>query len=68
MQATVWRFDADKRSGSVVLDSGDRLDFSAAVFAASELRLVRSGQRVRIVVEADGGITSLTIATLSHPL
>jgi hypothetical protein len=66
MQATVWRFDADQGSGSVVLDSGARLDFGAAVFAASQLRLLRPGQRVRIEVDGDR-VTTLTIATLSHP-
>lgn len=63
MQATVFSFDPDTRTGSVVLDSGRRMDFGEDVFAASGLRLLRTGQRVRIAVDADH-VAAMTIVTL----
>jgi len=62
----VWSFDALTHEGVVVLDDGTRLAFGADVFAASGLRLLRSGQRVRISV-VDDVIAALTILTLSSP-
>lgn len=70
MQATVRRFDADTRSGTVLLDDGVELAYDADAFDAARLRLLRLGQRVRIEVEdsADGRrVTFLTIATLPDP-
>ncbi|MFI2241337.1 hypothetical protein [Streptomyces chrestomyceticus] len=59
MQATAYTYDAQTRSGSVLLDDGTPLPFDAAAFDAGGLRLLRPGQRVRIDVEvmddADGG-------------
>lgn len=66
-QGTVWEFDGDRRQGRVVLDDGSTLSFSSAVFAASKLRLLRPGQRVRFELDDDATITSLTILTLPHP-
>ncbi|GAB3683953.1 hypothetical protein [Angustibacter aerolatus] len=51
MQATVHEF-ADDGSGSVLLDDGLRVPFTAEAFAHSTLRLLRVGQRVSI--ERDG--------------
>ena len=67
MQATVRKFDAATRSGTVVLDDGVELPFDAQAFDAGGIRLLRVGQRVRIEVTADPGgrdVTFLTIATL----
>lgn len=65
-QGTVWRFDALQRTGSVVLDDGRILVFDAEVFAASGLRLLRPGQRVRLETTADR-VVSMTILTLDPP-
>ncbi|HEY7043428.1 MAG TPA: hypothetical protein VH419_07160, partial [Nocardioidaceae bacterium] len=62
-QGTVWAFDPDAQSGSVVLDDGTSLPFDARAFAVSGLRLLRPGQRVRVEV-SDGAVTGLTILTL----
>ncbi|WP_030018366.1 hypothetical protein [Streptomyces monomycini] len=51
MQATAYTYDAQTRSGSVLLDDGTPLPFDAAAFDAGGLRLLRPGQRVRIDVE-----------------
>lgn len=66
MQGTVFSFDELTSSGTVVLDTGRRLDFAPEVFAASGLRLLRLGQRVQIEVH-DDHITALTIITLPMP-
>ena len=66
MQGTVFSFDELTSSGTVVLDTGRRLDFASEVFAASGLRLLRLGQRVQIEVH-DDRITALTIITLPMP-
>lgn len=50
MQATVHRFEPEEGAGMVLLDTGRALPFSAEVFAGSELRHLRLGQRVSIEV------------------
>ncbi|MEF3116479.1 hypothetical protein [Streptomyces chrestomyceticus] len=55
MQATAYTYDAQTRSGSVLLDDGTPLPFDAAAFDAGGLRLLRPGQRVRIDVEGEVG-------------
>ncbi len=63
MQATVRSFDANSRSGTVLLDDGTELPYDRPAFDAGGIRLLRVGQRVRI--EVDGArVTFLTIATL----
>ncbi|MEV8633469.1 hypothetical protein AB0395_17600 [Streptosporangium sp. NPDC051023] len=66
MQATVRIFNAETRSGSVYLDDGTEIPFDAAAFDAGPLRLLRSGQRVNIVVD-DGRITYITLSTFPTP-
>jgi cold shock CspA family protein len=66
MQGTVYTFDEQTHAGTVVLDSGRRLVFAPEVFAASGLRFLRPGQRVRITV-SDDHISQLTIITLPMP-
>lgn len=50
MQATVHRFDPEQGSGVVLLDTGRALPFDPEVFAGSELRHLRLGQRVSVEV------------------
>ena len=64
MQATVKAFDSDTGSGSVLLDDGREVAFTAEAFALSGLRLLRSGQRVRLRIANDLTIEALTISTL----
>ncbi len=64
MQATVASFDATTRDGTLLLDDGIRLAFDAAAFAASGLRHLRSGQRVRVDTDRDGHIVRVNIPTM----
>jgi 2-phospho-L-lactate guanylyltransferase len=67
VQATVGSFDQSTQSGTVLLDDGTEIPFPSRAFAASGLRLLRFGQRVRVRLSADGlRVESLTIATLPH--
>jgi len=68
VQATVRTFDAQTRSGTVLMDDGVELPYDSSAFDAGELRLARVGQRVRIRVDAAGSqVTFLTLATLPDP-
>jgi len=63
-------FDAERGSGSVVLDDGSTLPFAGSVFAASPLRFLRPGQRLTISVAVDGGdahVTALGIHGVGTP-
>lgn len=53
MQGSVHTFDARSGSGSVLLDTGRVLPFSASVFEGSGLRHLRLGQRLSIEVSGD---------------
>ncbi|MET7641669.1 hypothetical protein [Streptomyces sp. NPDC005438] len=64
MQATTYTYDADSRSGSVLLDDGTPLPFTASAFDAGGLRLLRPGQRVRIECEGEGEERRVTLVTL----
>jgi hypothetical protein len=66
VQATVRTFDDATRSGSVFLDDGTELPFESDAFDAGPLRLLRSGQRVNIVLSA-GRITYVTLSTFPVP-
>jgi len=62
-QATVSEFDPDTGAGAVLLDNGRRAEFSGPAFRAGGLRLLRSGQRVRL--DYDGGtVRKVTLITL----
>jgi hypothetical protein len=67
MQATVRAYDAETQSGSVFLDDGTALSFGAAAMAGSGLRLLRPGQRVRIVRAEEDAISAITLATFPIP-
>jgi cold shock CspA family protein len=63
VQATVRDFDTATGAGSVLLDDGRLVRFDRAAFVAGGLRLLRSGQRVRL--EYDGArVVRVTIHTL----
>lgn len=48
MQASVHTFDPEHNTGSVLLDDGRQVAFTAAAFEGSGLRLVRLGQRLTV--------------------
>nr|WP_239122265.1 cold-shock protein [Phytomonospora endophytica] len=64
MQGTVATFDPDTRSGTVFLDNGVKIDYGAEAFAASGLRLLRLGQRVRLDTDTEGRVTGLALPTM----
>ncbi|GAA2265403.1 hypothetical protein GCM10010149_01820 [Nonomuraea roseoviolacea subsp. roseoviolacea] len=66
MQATVRTFDEVTRSGTVFLDDGTVLSFGTHAFDAGPLRLLRSGQRVRLAM-TDGEISYVTLSTFPVP-
>jgi 2-phospho-L-lactate guanylyltransferase len=65
VQGTVATFDPDSRSGTVLLDDGSPVDFPAAAFDASGLRLLRLGQRLRLDLDDAGVVAFVTIPTLT---
>ena len=65
MQGTVATFDAQTRSGTLLLDDGSELAFPAGAFDASGLRLLRLGQRVRVDRDREGTVTRVTLPTLA---
>jgi 2-phospho-L-lactate guanylyltransferase len=64
MQGTVATYDAQTRSGTLLLDDGSELAFPAAAFEASGLRLLRLGQRVRVERDGTGQVVLVTLPTL----
>jgi hypothetical protein len=70
VQATVHRFDAATRSGSVVTDDGLLVPFDGDVFGESRLRHVRTGQRLTVVVEGAGPearVVAMSLGTVGRP-
>jgi 2-phospho-L-lactate guanylyltransferase len=67
VQATVRAYDETTRCGDVLLDDGTAIEFDAAAFDASGLRLLRLGQRVKLELDDAGRVRSLTIATFPDP-
>ncbi|MDQ3615285.1 MAG: hypothetical protein M3393_01390 [Actinomycetota bacterium] len=68
MQATVSSYDFEDSSGTVLLDDGVQLSFTAQALIGSGLRLLRPGQRVRLDVRGSGEalrIETLQIVTLA---
>lgn len=64
-QATVHTFDEAQGSGSVITDRGLVITFGAAAWAASPLRTVRTGQRVRVAVDSESAPTAVAAITLA---
>lgn len=52
-QATVGSFDPQSSGGTVLLDDGTPLTFDAEALADSGFRLLRSGQRVQVLLDDD---------------
>jgi hypothetical protein len=70
VQATVHRFDPVTHVGSVVTDTGEVLPFDAEVFAGSNLRHVRTGQRLTVTVAGDGAaahVVAMALGTVGRP-
>jgi 2-phospho-L-lactate guanylyltransferase len=65
MQGTVATYDPDTRSGTLLLDDGTEIAYPPEAFAASGLRLLRLGQRVRIDRDESGQVTRLTLPTFN---
>jgi 2-phospho-L-lactate/phosphoenolpyruvate guanylyltransferase len=63
VQGTVATFDERTGAGSVLLDDGAEVTFPGAAFAASGLRLLRIGQRVRLDRDDTGQISRVTLPT-----
>jgi 2-phospho-L-lactate guanylyltransferase len=64
VQGTISSFDEARGNGSLLLDDGKPMDFPATAFAASGLRLLRVGQRVRVEVDGAGTVLLVTLPTL----
>ncbi|WP_328339230.1 cold-shock protein [Micromonospora sp. NBC_00421] len=65
MQGTVATFDAQTRTGVLLLDDGTELAFPARAFDASGLRLLRLGQRLKVETDPDGGVVRVTLPTMA---
>ncbi|MEV4478835.1 cold-shock protein [Micromonospora coxensis] len=65
MQGTVASFDAQTRTGVLLLDDGTELAFPARAFDASGLRLLRLGQRLRVERDPDGTVVRVTFPTMA---
>lgn len=57
-------FDPQTRGGALLLDDGRRLEFEAAAFDASGLRLLRLGQRVQVEQRDDGTVGGIFLPTM----
>ncbi len=66
-QATALEHDPGARRGSVVLDDGTRLEYGAAAFDAGGLRLLRPGQRVRLVLDGPPHEPATTVLAVGLP-
>jgi 2-phospho-L-lactate guanylyltransferase len=64
-QGTIATFDAQTRTGTLLLDDGVEVSVPAAAFDASGLRHLRLGQRVRLDRDAAGEIVKVPIPTLA---
>jgi 2-phospho-L-lactate guanylyltransferase len=64
VQGTVARFDPFSGAGRVLLDDGTPVEFDGAAFAASGLRLLRVGQRVRLDQGPDRTVVRVTLVTM----
>ncbi len=70
MQGTVRNYSPASRSGDLVLDDGTLLTFGRDAFDRSGLRLLRLGQRVRLLTDGDGAdrrVVFLTLVTFPDP-
>ena len=68
MQATVYRYQPESGSGSVLTDDGVVLPFEIDALRRSGLRHVRPGQRLTVELTESGEISGLTLGTIGHTL
>ena len=68
MQATVYRYDPDSSSGSLLTDDGAVLPFDAAALRLSGLRHLRPGQRLNVELADDGQVAGLALGTIGSTL
>jgi 2-phospho-L-lactate guanylyltransferase len=66
VQGTIATFDETEQHGSILLDDGTPVEFPAAAFKASGLRLLRVGQRVRVERCDAGDVCLVTLVTLQE--
>lgn len=59
MQASVHTFDDETGAGTALLDDGEEVAFSGAVFGRSALRHLRPGQRVSIELDGEREVSRL---------
>jgi len=64
MQGTVATFDPATGTASVLLDNGTSVEVPKAAFAASGLRLVRLGQRLRLQTDAEHRVIGVALVTM----
>jgi cold shock CspA family protein len=60
----VAQFDPQTRTGTLLLDDGQRVEFGAAAFEASGLRLLRLGQRVQVDYADGDEVARLALPTM----
>lgn len=68
MQATVYRYQPESGSGSVLTDDGVVLPFEIDALRRSGLRHVRPGQRLTVELTESGQIAGLTLGTIGSTL
>ena len=64
MQGTVATFDPATGTASVLLDNGTSVEVPKAAFAASGLRLLRLGQRLRLQTDAEHRVIGVALVTM----
>jgi cold shock CspA family protein len=64
VQGSVATWDPESGDGTVLLDDGTPVPFAGTAFAASGLRLLRLGQRLRLEYDADGTVAVLSLVTV----
>ncbi len=64
MQGTVATFDPASGAATVLLDNGTAVEVSPAAFAASGLRLLRLGQRLRLSTDAEHRVVAVALVTM----
>lgn len=64
MQGTVATFDPASGAASVLLDNGTSVEVPPVAFAASGLRLLRLGQRLRLQTDAEHRVVAVALVTM----
>lgn len=61
MQATVETYQADSGGGTLLTDTGQRIEFAQSAVDNGKLLHVRPGQRVHVDHDADGNVKAIRI-------